>query len=95
MRTLGLVLVILFSSSTGAAQAVSTASMGGTVRDASGAVLPGVTVTATQTDTGLSRTVVTDETGGYTIPSLPVGPYRLEFMLQGFRTFVQTASSCR
>jgi hypothetical protein len=54
-------------------------------------VLPGVTVNATQTDTGLVRSVVTTETGAYVIPSLPVGPYRLEATLQGFRTFVQAS----
>jgi hypothetical protein len=71
-------------------QAVSTASIAGSVRDESGAVLPGVTVTATQTATGLVRTAVTDETGGYTLPSLPVGPYRVEFSLSGFRSYVQS-----
>ena len=49
-----------------------------------------MTVTATQTDTGFTRTSVTDEEGRYNIPSLPVGPYRLEFSLQGFTTFAQT-----
>ena len=58
--------------------------------DASGAVLPGVTVTVTQTDTGLVRTVVTDENGSYLLSNLPTGPYRLEVSLQGFRTYVQT-----
>ena len=46
----------------GAAWAQATAQLSGTVRDESGAVLPGVTVTATQTDTGLVRTAVSDET---------------------------------
>src|SRR5206468_6957044 len=55
-----------------------------------GAVLPGVEVSATQTATGARRTVVTNETGSYLITSLPVGPYRLEAALPGFRTFVQT-----
>ena len=59
------------------------------VTDASGAVLPGVTVTTTQTDTGIARTAVTNETGNYVLSSLPVGPYRLEATLQGFRTFAQ------
>jgi hypothetical protein len=72
------------------AQGASTASIAGTVRDSSGSVLPGVTVTSTQTDTDLTRTVVSDEAGRYTISSLPVGPYRLEFMLPGFRTYTQT-----
>src|SRR5437667_6908704 len=70
--------------------AQSTAQISGVVRDQSGAVLPGVEVTATQTDTGLVRNVVTNETGLYTMPNLPIGPYRLEAMLPGFTTFVQT-----
>ena len=60
------------------AQAGSTAQISGTVTDSSGGVLPGVDVTVTQTDTGLMRSAVTDATGGYTLPNLPVGPYRLE-----------------
>ena len=44
---------------------LATAELNGRVTDSSGAVLPGVTVTATQTATGLVRTVVTDENGGY------------------------------
>ena len=87
---LGSFVIVLLGASIVLAQAVSTASIAGTVRDPSGSVLPGVTVTATQTDTGLARTVVTDDAGGYTIPSLPIGPYKLEFTLPGFRTFVQT-----
>ena len=69
-------------------QAVSQIS--GTVRDQSGAVLPGVEITATQTDTGIVRTTISNETGSYVLPNLAVGPYKLEAALQGFRTFVQT-----
>src|SRR3989441_4883112 len=74
----------------GAAWGQATAQISGTVRDPSGAVLPGVEITATQTDTGIARTTVTNETGSYVLPSLPLGPYRLEAALSGFRTFVQT-----
>jgi Carboxypeptidase regulatory-like domain len=72
------------------AQSASTASIGGTIRDASGGVLPGVTVTSTQTETRQARTAVSDGDGAYLIPGLPVGPYRLEFVLSGFRTYAQT-----
>jgi len=72
------------------AWAQATAQMSGTVRDESGAVLPGVTVTVTQIDTGFTRTVVTEGEGSYVMPNLPTGPYRLEVSLQGFRTYVQT-----
>jgi hypothetical protein len=81
--------MLVFSSAPAGAQ-LATAELSGRVTDGSGAVLPGVTVTATQAATGLVRTVVTDEGGGYLISNLPPGPYRLEVSLQGFRTYVQT-----
>ena len=62
LRTL-LVAALASVVSTGAAWAQATAQLNGRVADESGAVLPGVTVTATQTETGFSRTTVTDETG--------------------------------
>jgi hypothetical protein len=73
-----------------AALAQNTAQISGTVKDQTGAVLPGAEVTMTQTDTGLKRTAVTDETGSYVLSSLPVGPYRLEASLPGFKTYAQT-----
>ena len=72
------------------AWAQATAALNGRVTDQSGAVLPGVTVTVTQTETGFTRSVVTDDDGTYVIPNLPLGPYQLEVTLQGFRTYVQT-----
>ena len=82
--------LMLILTSGGAWAQLSTGQMSGQVTDESGAVLPGVTVTATQTDTGATRTVVTGENGSYVLPNLPTGPYRLEAMLQGFRAYVQT-----
>lgn len=70
--------------------AQSTAQISGTVKDQSGANVPGADVTATQADTGLKRTVKTDASGSYTLPTLPVGAYRLEAAATGFRTYVQT-----
>src|SRR5205814_7220684 len=70
-------------------QAGSTAQVSGSVKDQTGAVLPGAEVTLTQTETGLARNAVTNETGSYTLTNLPVGPYRLEATLPGFRTYVQ------
>jgi hypothetical protein len=63
-----------------------TATITGTVSDQSGAVLPGVTVTARNTATGWAKEVVTTETGRYTVPFLPVGSYDLSFALPGFQT---------
>ncbi len=70
--------------------AQATAQISGSVKDSSGAVLPGVDVTATQTGTGVARATVTDGTGSFALPNLATGPYRLEVSLSGFRTFVQT-----
>src|SRR5712691_7831683 len=68
----------------------STAQISGTVKDSTGAVLPGAEVTATQTETGITRNTISNETGSYVLPNLPIGPYRLEASLPGFRSFVQT-----
>src|SRR5258705_4098517 len=81
-------LVLVLTST--AAWAQATAELNGRVTDESAAVLPGVTVAATQTATGFTRTVVTDAAGTWIMPNLPIGPYRLEVSLQGFRTYVQT-----
>src|SRR4030095_7036188 len=80
-------LMVLVSA---AAWAQGTAQITGTVKDASGAVLPGVTVTVTQTGTGFTRTVVTGDSGTYALPDLPTGPCKLEAMLQGFSTYSRT-----
>ena len=70
--------------------AQGTAQISGTVTDPTGALLPGVDVIATQTDTGTVRSAVSNETGAYTLQSLPIGPYQLEVSLPGFQTYVQT-----
>src|SRR5437667_2964139 len=80
--------VLVFSC--GDIWAQATAQVAGTVRDQSGAVLPGVEVTVTQIQTGVARSAVTNETGSYALSNLPIGSYRLEASLRGFRTFVQT-----
>src|SRR5580658_8804757 len=69
-------------------QAVSQIS--GTVADPSGAGIAGVQVTATQTDTGTTRSATSDASGSYTLPNLPIGPYRLDAMKPGFRSYTQT-----
>src|SRR3954470_23439724 len=83
------VFFLLLASASAFAQAGATAQISGVVKDASGGVLPGVTVTATQTDTGLKRDATTEVDGSYSILNLPPGPYQLDATLQGFRTFQQ------
>src|SRR5215510_2553114 len=84
------IVVLLLASTTSLLFAQATAQISGTVRDQSGAVLPGVEITATQSETGISRSTISNETGSYVLPNLPVGPYRLEVSLPGFHTFVQS-----
>jgi len=86
---LGVVFVVLATTTLGA-QAAATAQVTGIVKDESGGVLPGVDITVTQTATGATRSVVSDADGAYTLTNLPIGPYRLEATLQGFRSYVQT-----
>ena len=82
--------LVLLAATLAYAQAGSTAQISGIINDTSGGVLPGVDVTATQTATGFTRSAVSDESGNYTLTNLPIGPYRLEAKLSGFRTYVQT-----
>src|SRR5918993_6129452 len=61
-----------------------TATVVGAVVDAQGAALPGVTVTTLNTQTGFSRTTVTDAEGRYRIAAVPPGTYELAAELAGF-----------
>ena len=61
----------------------------GTVRDATGGAVPGVTVTLVNTDLGSSRSVVTNEQGFFRAPLLPLGNYTLTADMQGFRKHQQ------
>ena len=65
-------------------------SIEGKIVDASGAVLPGVTVTLTNVDTGVERVVVTNENGLFRAPLLPLGTYKVAAELQGFKRFEET-----
>src|SRR6188472_3934548 len=82
-------LIWLLAAGSGWAQSVAGSQVSGVVKDSSGGVLPGVEVTIMKTDTGTPRTVYTAADGTYVIPNLPVGPYKLKVVLQGFNTYVQ------
>jgi hypothetical protein len=71
-------------------QSQNTAQIQGVVQDATGSAVPGAQVKVTQTATGVTRTVPTESDGGYVLPNLPIGPYRLEVSKPGFSTYVQT-----
>ncbi len=68
----------------------TNASITGLVTDAQGGVVPNATVTATNTGTGVSRSVTTNEAGSYTISPLIPGTYELKMTTSGFKTKVQT-----
>jgi hypothetical protein len=74
---------------TGAFAQSTTASMLGVVHDPSGAVIPNAEVTATDTQTTLSRTTQTDGAGSYLITNLPIGQYQLRVVAPGFESYVQ------
>src|SRR5687767_2827534 len=79
---------ILTVSSSAFAQ-IDTGTIVGRVTDASGGVLPGVTVTATQQGTGIESSSVTNANGEYLFPGLRVGIYEVAAELQGFRRTVR------
>src|SRR5262252_7196889 len=90
LRTIvGVMLASVLATGTGWTQAVSGSQISGVVKDTSGATIPGAEVTVTKTDTGAVRTVFTGADGSYVLPNLPVGPYQLKVVLQGFNTYVR------
>src|SRR6059036_3902815 len=62
----------------------------GVVKDSSGAVIPGTSLTITNIDTSLTRTGSSAEDGSYRFPALPVGRYRLEATKEGFSALTRT-----
>jgi hypothetical protein len=68
---------------------VITGTISGTVRDSSGAVLPGTTIQVQNTDTGVGRTVTSDARGYYTAPNLNPGNYEVSSSLEGFQTEIR------
>src|SRR5205814_5714632 len=79
-------LSFLFWAAFAAGAHAQNAQIAGTVRDTSGGVIPGTTVTARNVDTGFMRTAVTDGQGEYRLPSLPPGRYAVATELARFTT---------
>ncbi|MFY9728108.1 MAG: carboxypeptidase-like regulatory domain-containing protein [Bryobacteraceae bacterium] len=69
---------------------MAIAELDGYVTDPSGQAIAGAQVKATEVDKGQVRNTVSDTTGRYAMPDLPVGNYRLEVSAKGFKTYVQT-----
>jgi hypothetical protein len=82
---------VIFVLSVGLVRAQDTAgTILGTITDASGGVLPGVSVTVKNTDTSQSRTIVTDDGGRYRVALLAPGHYEITAQLSGFQTMVRS-----
>jgi hypothetical protein len=87
----GALLLALIVTCAGPADAqVTSGSITGTVKDTSGAVIPGATVTVLNAATGVTRTVSTNEVGAFALPTLPPGAYTIRVELAGFKTLEKT-----
>ena len=88
MRAIVVALVILAAAPATFAQ-ITSATISGTTKDQTQAVLPGVDVVVKNVDTGLTRSVITDAKGNFTIPGLPPGTYETRASLAGFGTALE------
>ena len=87
-------LLVAVAPAAGQSQAIN-GSIEGTIKDPSGAVLPGVTVTLHHVDTGTDRVVVTNASGVFRAPLLPLGTFRVSASLEGFKGYEQTGIEVR
>src|SRR5436309_566045 len=85
----GIVALIALPTSLASAQ-TATATIVGVVKDTSGALIPGVSITVKHTDTGQTRTAISSDSGDYNVPLLPVGAYELTTTMPGFKQQVRT-----
>ena len=89
-RTSVAVVSLIFVVSAIASAQAGNGTLTGTVEDISKALIPGVTITAMNTGTGVNTTVITNESGSYNIPSLLPGTYRLTAEIPGFKSVSYT-----
>jgi Carboxypeptidase regulatory-like domain/TonB dependent receptor-like, beta-barrel len=87
-RSLVCLLAILTAGFGAGAQQI-TGSIRGAVQDPSGALVRSASVSARQTETGLTRTTTTDSSGAYILLELPVGHYELQVEAKGFQKYIQ------
>src|SRR5215831_6176578 len=83
-----IVLLIAFGTCQAFAQ-TATAGIVGVVKDTTGALIPGVNISIKHLDSGYVRTAITNETGNYRVPLLPVGPYEISTTMPGFKQEVR------
>jgi hypothetical protein len=85
-----ILIVSLLTATRSPAQSASGGDFEGTIRDSTGAVLPGASLVLTNVETGVERTSVAGDNGRYRIPSVPAGEYALAVSLEGFTTVQRT-----
>jgi hypothetical protein len=82
--------IFMLSTAISSFAQLPTGTILGTVKDTSGASVPGATVTIQNTDTGQTRTVMTGTDGAYNVPELPTGHYQVQVAQTGFKTGTHT-----
>jgi len=87
-KVLSLLVAILVVSC--AVQAEVTGRITGVIADQSGSVVMGATVVVTNEATGIKQTIKTDQNGVFTFPVLPVGQYRIDVTLDGFKDYTRS-----
>src|SRR5215213_2708438 len=87
----GIVCLVVLAGGPAFAQAVgaTTGAINGKASDATGGVMPGVTVTISSPSMQGVRTAVTDTEGSYRFPAIPPGEYKITYELEGFSTVVR------
>jgi hypothetical protein len=85
MRRVWIVLLLALGWSAPTLGQITSGTVSGIVRDESGGVIPGVSVTLTNRSTGVARSIVTDSSGAFTVPGLLPGPYEAKAVLDGFQ----------
>jgi outer membrane receptor protein involved in Fe transport len=85
----GILALAIFTATLALGQNSNTGEIKGTVSDASGAVIAGVTITVTNVQTGVKIVTTTNGSGIYDLPTVPVGQYEIAFSKTGFRQFVR------
>ncbi|HEY6373170.1 MAG TPA: carboxypeptidase-like regulatory domain-containing protein, partial [Candidatus Sulfotelmatobacter sp.] len=82
-------LFLVLASAACLAQSTNSGDIRGTVSDSTGALIPGVTVTVANVDTGVSKDFTTNQDGLYDTSSIVVGSYRITFAREGFERLVR------
>lgn len=90
LRKKSLAILALLLIPFGAVAQITTATIVGTITDSSSAIVPGAQVTARNVDTGLTRTMITNEGGNYRLEFLPVGNYVVEVTAKGLKKVNQS-----